>query len=281
VHLAWFFQPSHRPIETWQTNVYGTERLLDAVARAGVRVLVYASSIGAYSPGYGRVVDESWPTHGRPDSAYGREKAYVERLLDSFAAEQPDVRVVRLRPGFLFARNAASEQWRIFAGPFAPRLRRWAVPVLPYPEGVRFNVLHTTDAAEACRLALYAPVRGAFNLAAEPVVDGALLADVLDARLLSVPPAGVRAALAVAWHLRLTPAEPGLFDLLRTAPLLCTDRARAELGWEPRATAVDALEALLSGLAAGAGAPTAPLVPDSIPARTRELAAGVGGRIAG
>lgn len=83
VHLAWMFQPTRRPRVTWQVNAVGSARLFDAAAAAGVGTIVYASSVGAYSPGQGRV-DESWPTHSLPTAGYGREKAYVERVLDAF-----------------------------------------------------------------------------------------------------------------------------------------------------------------------------------------------------
>jgi nucleoside-diphosphate-sugar epimerase len=67
VHLAWIFQPTHKPLATWRNNVLGSIRVFEAVASAGVRNLVYASSIGAYSPrsDQGRV-DESWPTNALP-----------------------------------------------------------------------------------------------------------------------------------------------------------------------------------------------------------------------
>ena len=55
--------------------------------------LVYASSVGAYSPGpKDRAVDESWPTGGIQTSFYSRHKAEVERLLDVFETEHADVR---------------------------------------------------------------------------------------------------------------------------------------------------------------------------------------------
>jgi len=279
VHAAWFFQPTHRPLVTWQNNVGGTERILDAVARAGVPAVVYVSSVGAYSPGPGRRVDESWPTDSVPTAGYGREKAYVERMLDAFAARHPDTRVVRFRPSFLFKERAASEQRRIFAGPFVPNAAARAVPVLPYPEGLRFQAMHTDDAADACcRAVVSASAEGAYNLAAEPVLDGELLAELLGARLLEVPPGVVRFGLASAWHLRLAPAEPALFDLVRMLPLLDATRARVDLGWEPRRSSVEAVREFLAGLAAGAGAATAPLRADSWPARARELVAGVGTR---
>ncbi|MET9346122.1 NAD-dependent epimerase/dehydratase family protein [Streptomyces termitum] len=263
VHLAWRFGPTHDPAATWETNVLGTVRVLDAVAAARVPVLVCASSVGAYSPGPegGAPVSEEWPTHGWPGAAYTREKAYVERLLDVFERDRPQTRVVRMRPAFLFKEEAASEQRRIFAGRFVPGqlFRPELLPLLPEPAGLRFQVLHTEDAADAYVRAVLRDVRGAFNLAAEPVVDAELLGGLFDARPVRVPAGAVRGALAAAWHLRLAPAEPGLFDALRHLPLMSTERARRELEWEPAATSVEALEAFLRGVRSGAGDDTAPL----------------------
>ncbi|MFD8013299.1 NAD-dependent epimerase/dehydratase family protein [Streptomyces sp. NPDC058955] len=263
VHLAWRFQPTHDPVTTWRTNVLGTLRVCDAVAAARVPALVCASSVGAYSPGpeSGAPVSEAWPTHGWPGAAYSREKAYLERVLDTFERDHPQTRVVRMRPAFLFKEEAASEQRRIFAGRFLPGqlVRPDLLPVLPEPAGLRFQVLHTDDAADAYARAVLRDVRGAFNLAAEPVVDAALLGELFGARPVRVPAGAVRGALAAAWHLRLAPASPGLFDLLRHLPVMSTDRAREELEWRPEATSVEALEAFLRGVRSGAGDDTAPL----------------------
>ncbi|GAA3049637.1 SDR family oxidoreductase [Streptomyces roseofulvus] len=263
VHLAWRFQPTHDPVKTWRTNVLGTVRVCDAVAAARVPALVCASSVGAYSPGpeSGAPVSEAWPTHGWPGAAYSREKAYVERVLDTFERDHPQTRVVRMRPAFLFKEEAASEQRRIFAGRFLPGqlVRPDLLPVLPEPAGLRFQVLHTDDAADAYARAVLRDVRGAFNLAAEPVVDAALLGELFKARPVRVPAGAVRGALAAAWRLRIAPASPGLFDLLRHIPVMATDRAREELDWRPEATSVEALEAFLRGVRSGAGGDTAPL----------------------
>src|SRR3954465_13107690 len=51
VHLAWAIQPSHDERALWRTNVHGTVRVLEAAAAARVPAVVYASSVGAYSPG--------------------------------------------------------------------------------------------------------------------------------------------------------------------------------------------------------------------------------------
>src|SRR3954451_22562879 len=44
VHLAWLIQPSRDEATTARVNVDGSRRVFDAVARAGVPSLVYASS---------------------------------------------------------------------------------------------------------------------------------------------------------------------------------------------------------------------------------------------
>src|SRR5213080_1450711 len=62
IHLAWLFQPTHDPVTTWRTNALGSIRVFRAAAEAKVPALVYASSVGAYSPGPKHPpVDESWP----------------------------------------------------------------------------------------------------------------------------------------------------------------------------------------------------------------------------
>ncbi|MEU8943313.1 NAD-dependent epimerase/dehydratase family protein [Streptomyces goshikiensis] len=262
IHLAWKFQPTHRPEETWRTNVLGSSRVFDAVAAAHVPALIHASSVGAYSPGpKDRVVDESWPTHGWPQAAYTREKAYLERLLDAYEHAHPDVRVVRMRPGFLFKRESASEQRRIFAGRLAPGrlVRAGLIPAVPDLPGLRFQALHTDDAAAAYLAAVSRPVSGAFNLAADPTVDARVLAEIFDARSFSMPTAPLRAALAAAWKLRLVPASPDLFDAVLRLPLMDCTRARTKLGWQPRHTSVEALREFFAGLQAGAGMDTPPL----------------------
>lgn len=283
VHLAWLFQPTHDPVLTWRTNVLGTLRTHRAALEAGVRTLVHASSVGAYSPGPtdDHPVGEDWPTHGWPGAAYTREKSYLERALDALAAERPDTRVVRLRPAFVFRREAATEQRRLFAGPFVPQrlVRPGLVPVVPDVPGLRFQAVHSDDVGEAVRAVLTRPVDGAFNLAADPVLRPTDLARLLHARTVPVPPAAVRAAVAVLWRLRLLPASPGLFDAVMRLPVLDTRRAREELGWQPTHTATAAIEEFLSGLRAHAGGATPVLAADTGgPLRAGEISGGVGER---
>jgi nucleoside-diphosphate-sugar epimerase len=262
VHLAWRIQPSHEIPALRRTNVTGSERVFRAVAEAGVPSLVHGSSVGAYSPGpKDRRVDEAWPTEGTPTSFYARHKAEVERLLDRFQVERPEVRVVRLRPGLIFKRSSAEEQRRYFLGPFFPRLvaRHGTVAVVPDLDGLRFQAVHSLDVGEAYRLAVIGDARGAFNVAAEPVLDARTLARALGARVLPVPVAAARAAMAASWRLHLQPTPPGWLDMGRSVPLMDTTRAREELGWKPRRSSLEAIRDVLSGIAEAEGESTPPL----------------------
>jgi UDP-glucose 4-epimerase len=283
VHLAWAIQPSRDMEELRAVNVDGSRRVFEAAGEAGVGVLVYASSIGAYSPGPkdDAGVDESHPTEGIESSFYSRHKAEVERLLDEFEARFPGVRSVRLRPGLIFKREAASEIRRYFIGPLLPGalMRPKLIPIVPDIEGLRFQAVHSYDVGEAYRLALVRDVRGAFNVAADPVLDPDQLADLLEARKVPVPPGAVRAAAEASWKAHAQPTPPGWVDMALNVPVMNTTRARTELGWEPRHSSREALMDLLHGLRDGDGADTPPLAPEtSGPGRVREFATGVGRR---
>jgi nucleoside-diphosphate-sugar epimerase len=281
VHLAWLIQPSHDPFAMWRTNVVGTERVLAAASQAGVRAVVCASSVGAYSPGpKDRRVDEAWPTHGITTSSYSRDKAYQERLLDLFERDHPQSRVVRLRPALTFKKEAASQIRRLFLGPLVPGslARADVIPLVPKVKRLRTQAVHADDVAQAYRLAVVGDARGPFNLAVDPVLDVDALAALLDARPVRVPAGLLKAGAAATWRLHLQPVSPGWLDLALQSPLMDAGRATAELGWRPRRNATETLQELLAGLREGAGAPTPPLDPRAGgPLRLGEFRTGVGG----
>ena len=283
VHLAWAIQPSRELELMRETNVDGSRRVFEAAARAGVPTLVHASSVGAYSRGpKDSRVDESWPTDGIPTSFYSRHKVEAERILDRVEREHPGLRVVRLRPGLIFKRQAASGIRRLFAGPLlpSPLLRPQLIAGVPKHPRLRVQAVHSLDVADAYRRAVMTPeARGAYNVAADPVLDGTELGRLLGARPLPIHAGLLRTATVASYKLRLHPTPAGWLDLALGVPLLDSTRARVELGWEPTRSASDALLELLDGLRDSAGFPTPPLdAGGGGPLRLRELLTGVGGR---
>ena len=211
VHLAWLIQPGRSESTTHRVNVAGSERVFRAAVEAKVPALVYASSVGTYSPGpKDRLVDESWPTGGIRSSFYSRHKVAVERHLDRLEREHRELRVVRMRPGLIFKAQAATEIRRLFAGPFLPRavLRPGLIPFVPDTPRLRFQAVHSLDVGDAYRRAVLSDARGAFNLAADPPIGPGELAQILRARRLKLPRQILRTAAAVTFTLRLQPSEP-------------------------------------------------------------------------
>lgn len=276
IHLAWLIQPARDQALLERVNVEGSERVFYAAGAAGVGCLVHASSVGAYSPGpKDRRVDESWPTDGIASAYYSRQKAEAERRLDRSEGEYPDRRTVRLRSALIFKREAATEIRRYFAGPFLPNplVRRGHIPAAPDTDRLVFQAVHSHDIGEAYALAaLDERARGAYNVAAEPVLDPDHLARVLGGRPVKVPPRVLRAAANLSFRLRLQPTEPGWLDMARGTPLMDAGRIRRELGWSPTHGADDALGELLDGIRDGAGVATPPLDPATGgPLRLREI----------
>jgi UDP-glucose 4-epimerase len=281
IHLAWAIQPSHDLQTLQRINVDGSRRVFEAVEAAGVPKLVHASSVGAYSPGpKNRAVGEDWPVGGTESSFYSRHKAAAEALLDELESRAPSTKVVRIRPALIFKGEAATEIRRLFAGPFLPSfvLRSSLIPAIPRLAGLRFQAVHSADVGRAYALATVRDVSGPFNLAAEPPLSSKELAAIFDARTFPLPVSLVRRLADLSWRLRLQPTPPGWLDMAMNVPLMSSERAARELGWEPRLTAIEALEELLSGIRRGAGTSTPPLEPAGAAGRLDEVRTGVGGR---
>jgi nucleoside-diphosphate-sugar epimerase len=281
VLASWLVQPSRDLNKLWITNVEGTMRAARDAVRANVPTLLYASSIGAYSPGpKDRRVDETWPTNGVEGSYYARQKAEVERRLDHFEKENPDIRLVRMRPGLIFKKEASQGIRRLFGGPLIPGILAdpKLIGLFPDIENLRSQVIHSYDVGEAFRLAIMNDeARGAFNLASEPPLDAAEIGRILDARTFRFPAMAARVGAGIAWRLRLQPVPPDWLDMSLQIPLMDTSKARNVLGWEPEYSSAVALLDLMSGLRAGAGLDTPPLSPHTSGSmRIREFATGVG-----
>jgi UDP-glucose 4-epimerase len=281
IHLAWAIQPS-RDLDTLERiNVDGSRRVFDAVAEAGVPKLIYASSVGAYSPGPKEGgVNERWPTNGIESSFYARQKAQVEDLLDDLEARIPETRIVRMRPALIFKGEAGTEIRRLFVGPFLPSflVRPGLIPLVPRIPRLRFQAVHSADVGRAYALAAVRDVSGPFNLAADPPIGPDELARTLKARTFPLPASIARRLVDLSWRLRIQPSPPGWLDMALAVPLMSSQRAREELGWEPRRTSLEALEELLRGIRHGEGKSTPPLESAGLGGRVDEVRTGVGGK---
>jgi len=251
VHLAFAIFGSHE--ETRRVNLEGTRNVFEAAIRAGVKRLVYASSVAAYGfhPENPQPLSEEVPARGSDGFYYSRQKAELEALLEE------------LLPGS----GVAAYVFRpcIVAGPRAPMLIRQLVekvrlgdplpplrralgrlplprPVIPDP-GVPFQLVHHDDVARALAAAVLGEgPPGAYNLAADGVVGVGDLARSIGWHAVPVPGLAAELAAGVAGRASFVSSQLEWATALRRPVLMDTAKARRELGWEPR---FDAAETLL------------------------------------
>lgn len=256
IHLALAVHPARDESQLYRANVLGSRAVLDAMMTAGCPQLIYASSLGIYAPGATEPVSEDWPDTGQESSIYSRHKVIVERMLDQFVLEHPEVTVARFRPTVVVQREAAWLIRSLYLGPFVPRaamqlLRRRVLPVLPLPAGLALQFVHANDVGDAvCRL-MQQRASGSFNIAAD-VLDTAAVAELVGARPAGVSPRAARAVIAALSALRVIALTPGWYDVATNTPVMSTVKARDELGWTPSRSSRDSALELLGGLADGA-----------------------------
>src|SRR5918999_4578469 len=129
-----------------ETNVRGTERVLDAAAQAGVPKIVYVSTVNVFGNTRGEVVDESYRRPGDDFvSYYDRTKYEAHQVaLDRIAKGAP---IVIVQPGAVYGPNDHSEIGRMI-----DQFRTGKLKMLMFP-GTGFNLVHVEDVADGILLA--------------------------------------------------------------------------------------------------------------------------------
>jgi UDP-glucose 4-epimerase len=252
VHLAFAIFGDRE--ETRRINLEGSRNVFEAAVEAGVRRLVYASSVAAYGfhPENPQPLTEETPALGSPDFYYSRQKAELEETLDEvLGGSELDAYV--FRPSIVAGPRATMliEQTVGAArlGDPAPRLRRHVIdripllrPILP-DAGVPLQLVHHDDVATALAAAVEGRGEpGAYNLAGDGEIKIADIAAALGWRSVRVPRPAMGAGTAVAHRLAFVNPQLEWATALSTPVIMDTAKAHAELDWAPR---FDAPETLL------------------------------------
>jgi UDP-glucose 4-epimerase len=120
-------------------------------------------------------------------------------------------------------------------------------PVLP-DTGTPFQLVHHDDVADAVVAGVLGKGSpGAYNLAAPGELTSGDLARELGWRSVPVPRAGVAATAEVLNRVPKLPAELAWVNAFRTPVIMDCSKARDELGWTPRADALETLHETIAG----------------------------------
>ena len=250
IHLAFVIMGSRE--ESARVNLQGTRNVFEAtVAAPRPRRLVYTSSVAAY--GYHSdnpvPITESVPARGSPEHYYSEQKAACEAALTEVTGGT-SLTVYVLRPCIVAGPKAPAladaMPWNQLPGP-VKRVAQ-ALPLLkpPFPDpGTPLQLVHHDDVAAAIAMATTtgAPP-GAYNIAGDGVVSMSDVARALGARPLPVPRATAAVASEIVARLPFVPSVLEWLHVGRTSVVMDTTKARTQLGWQPKFTALETLSTL-------------------------------------
>jgi len=254
VHLAFIILGSRK--ESERVNLAGSRNVFEATAGAERPTrLVYTSSVAAY--GYHgdnpAPLTEDVPPRGSKQHYYSAQKAACEALLAETAG---DLDTYVLRPCIVGGPEATvllrNLPWEQAAAHVPEGVRRLlgAVPglkpVLPDP-GVRFQLVHHDDVASAIAACVAGDgPAGAYNLAAEGEITISDLAHAIGAYAVPVPSELVDLTAEFVDLVPLLPTQAEWIHAARHPMVMDTTKARRDLGWAPRHTTKQTLEAMVA-----------------------------------
>lgn len=250
VHLAFLIWGTQK--ETREVNLEGSRNVFQAAFDAGVKRLVYTSSVAAYgfhdeNPD---ILTEDVPARGTDGHYYSAQKAELEQTLTELG-QGWDTDVYIFRPCIVAGPTALDVIDKIpyvqlserLPGPIKklvgtiPLLR----PVIP-DSGLPFQLVHEDDVADALVAAVLGRGEpGIYNLAAEGTITASDVAHALGWYTIPLPELAVDTTAKIVSRFPLLPASASWVHAIRVPVLMDSTKARTQLGWRPR---YDSLETL-------------------------------------
>jgi dihydroflavonol-4-reductase len=138
--------PKSEHAAMFESNVAGTERVLDAALTAGVPRIVYVSTCGVFGDTHGKLVDESYHRDVPFPTEYERTKTLAHELAEERIAGGAPIVIVQ--PGGVYGPGDHSE-----IGNVIEQTRTGKLPAKVFPEA-GFMFCHVEDIAAGIVLAL-------------------------------------------------------------------------------------------------------------------------------
>ena len=264
VHLAFLVTGAASAEVLRSVNVEGTLNAFRAAAQAGARRFVYASSVAAYGyhPDNPVGMTEEWPVRPAARLFYAQEKAELEHRLQAeairIAADRgPGPALYLLRPPVVLGPHAVGAK-DLLPGPLAPlgrvlsgqigRIGRVPVPLPVLVPVLPLQFVHEADLGQALLLCVVAAgPPGAYNIAADGILSTADVAREFGLIPLPLPASPARFTARVIAALPFLPPALQWVEAASHPAIMDTSKARRDLGWVPRFTALEALRETIRG----------------------------------
>ena len=238
VHLAAIVTPGpeHTRELLRSIDVGGSENVVEACLKSGVRRLIVTSSGAAY--GYHadnpQPLDEADALRGNPEFAYSDHKRLVEEMLARQRDEHPELEQLIFRPGTILGENARNQITDIFDKPVVLGVAGSDTP---------FVFIWDQDVVDCLLKGVHGGRPGIYNLAGDGVMTLPQLAKRIGKPYVAIPAWLIRGALHVLSRLGLSQYGPEQVDFLRYRPVLANDRLKVEFEYTPKRTSREAFDA--------------------------------------
>ena len=255
VHLAFLVTGGASAGVLRAVNVDGTVNAFRAARQAGAHRFVYASSVAAYGfhPDNPVGMTEEWPVRPAARLFYAQEKAELEHLLQAEAVRTREdgatsPALYLLRPPVVLGPHAVGAK-DLLPGPLAPlgrilgrRIRRSPVPLPALVPPLPLQFVHEDDLGQALlRCVLGTGPPGAYNIAADGILSAADVAREFGLIPLPLPTGPARLAARAVSALPFLPPAAQWIEAAAHPAIMDTTKAKRDLGWVPRFTALEAL----------------------------------------
>lgn len=221
-HCAWIVGPAPDDRAAREVNVGGTANVLDAMAKAGTRRIVFASSAHAYGTRSAAAPPSTERDETAPACAEGLLKAHVEQMLAACGAEW-----VAIRSALVLGREVDNRVCRLLAAPLLFDIDGSADRVL--------QVVHTDDAHRVfVRAVLDIGLEsGPVNLAAPDESTLRAIAAATGRPVMRIRKGLLDAGSAVLRRFGGSVTSFADLELLQNAPLMDTSRLSDQWGLTP------------------------------------------------
>jgi len=237
IHMGIMHDPRMSSEEHHSFNVVGTTRVLDAVAKYGVRKVVVLSSANVYgpSPDNSNFLSEDAPLMAASRFSGVRDLIEVDMLAHGFFWRHPDIETVILRPVHIVGptiRNAPASYLRlrypwVLAG-FDPMLQ----------------LIHQEDAARAMVEALRPGLKGVYNVVGPGEVPLSAVMRELGRTPIPVPHPIARPLLGALFRYRLANFPAPELDHIQFLCMVDGSRWAADVGWVPAHSMKDTIRSV-------------------------------------
>ncbi len=235
-HLAFVNSRVHRAAFAHELEVIGSMHVLAAAQETGLERLIIPSLTALYGarPDGPALCTEDHPLEGT-GVRFVTDRVEVEHQIEKFAARNPDVHVVVLRFAPIVGQTADN--------PFTRLLRTGFIPTILGFDPV-WQVVHEDDAVTALHLALSTKAEGSFNVVGDSAAPFSTIARLAGAQTVPLPGPLLRATILALESAGVASVPVPLLAFLRYSWIADGQRARKQLGFEPRVPFLEAMASM-------------------------------------